>query len=102
MNANVLKSLDYIKDELKRGIIDATEANIRLVEAERFRIVRNKLPRDVRSALSQAVKQGRLVRVAKTQTTPEYYYKPNFEYLAKEQLYKDECAMISAMKSICG
>lgn len=67
MNANALKSLDYIKDELKRGIIDSTEANIRLVEAERFRIVRNKLSREVRYALSQGVKQGRLVRVLKTE-----------------------------------
>lgn len=101
MNANVLKSLDYIKDELKRGIIDSTEANIRLVEAERFRIVRNKLSREVRSALSQGVKQGRLVRVLKTEKNPEYYYKPNFEYLVKEQLYKEECILINSLKSIC-
>lgn len=101
MNANTLKSLDYIKDELKRGIIDSTEANIRLVEAERFRIVRNKLSREVRSALSQGVKQGRLVRVSKTEKNPEYYYKPNFEYLVKEQLYKEECVLINSLKSIC-
>lgn len=102
MNANLQKSLDVIKDELSRGLIDSTEANIRLVEASRFRIIKNRIPSDLRKSLMIGVKQGRLIRVIKKDNQPEYFYKPNFEYLAKEELYKIECANINALKSILG
>jgi len=101
LNANILKSLDVIKDELQRGIIDAKEANIRFIEAKRYVIIKNRLPSDVRKALSEGVKQGRLIRVRKTDYNPEYYYKPNFEYLVKQELYRKKINIENAIMNIC-
>lgn len=94
-------NLEYIKDQMQRGLITAEQANIEKVRMERFCIIKNKLPQSVRKSLMVGVKSGLLKRKMKTDKNPEYFYHPNFEYLAKQEIYKQQCNLIKSLKSIC-
>ncbi len=102
MNANLEKSLQYIKQDLINKVIDVNEANVRFVLAERFRIIERSIPSDVRKALMTAVKEGRLIRRMKTANSPEYFCHPNWEHLAKQEIYRRECKKLSILKSVLG
>ena len=73
---------DTLKDRIARGELSAAEANVQLVLAERYRLTTGQIPRDVRSALNAAVKDGRMARMPKEGAKPECYYNPEFRYLA--------------------
>ena len=74
---------EHLREQVREGVITAAEANVKVVRAERFHLVVGVIPRDVRSALNAAVKDGRLRRLPKDGAKPECYYHPDFEYLAK-------------------
>ena len=93
--------LEYIKDQMQQGLMTAEEANIQKVRMGRFSIIKNKLPQSVRKALMAGVKSGLLKRKMKTDKNPEYFYHPDFEYLAKQEIYSQQCKVIEALKSIC-
>lgn len=102
MNANVEKSLQHIKEDLMNKVIDVNEANVRFVLAERFRIIERSIPADVRKALMAAVKEGRLIRRMKTADSPEYFCHPNWEHLAKQEIYSRECKKLNILKNVLG
>jgi hypothetical protein len=56
---------------------DVAEANVMIVRLMGVRIIDSPLPRDVRSALSAAVKDGRLGRLPKKGPLPEAFFHPN-------------------------
>lgn len=68
--------LEKAQDRLSRGLITAAEANVMLVHGEGVRIVRGGLPRDVRTALNDAVKRGELAHMKKDGHKPEVYFRP--------------------------
>jgi len=74
--------IESLKDLMQRGGLTADQANVQMVRNERFRIVLNGLPAQVRRALNQAVKRGELGRIPKDGHKPECYYHPTFRYLA--------------------
>lgn len=78
-------NLQYYAEQLAKGEITVAEANIQMVLADRVRIVKNRMPKEVRQALNEAVKQKRLCHKEKEGHKPEVYYHPNFEYLANEE-----------------
>lgn len=80
---NTQQVIDSLKERLRLGEITAAEANVRMIQAERVRLIRGPMPRDVRSALNAAVKAGRLGHLKKDGFRPEAYFDPDFEYLAK-------------------
>ena len=49
---------EYALDQLQQGKITADQANVLMVQIEGVRAVRNRLPREVRKALNDAVKAG--------------------------------------------
>ena len=98
--ANTQKAFDIIMDQRERGIITVEEANIQLVEVERFRIV-TRLSRDIRKTLNNAVRQGRLGHMRKDGLMPEMYYHPTFKHLANQERRRIAEQGIAAIKKIC-
>lgn len=74
--------IERIKDQMSIGNISVDEANIQIIEELRFRVITNSLTRQVRKALNQGVKDGRLVRIKKDGANAEIFCKKGFEYLA--------------------
>jgi len=94
-------NLEYIKDQLQRGLMTTEQANIEMVRMDRFSIIKNKLPQSVRQALMNGVKSGQLKRRMKSDKNPEYFYHPEFEHLAKQEIYSQQCKVIESLKMIC-
>lgn len=92
--------IEYFQDMVQRGEISAAEANVELVLTARVKIVRGKLPGDVRSALNEAVKAGILGHMPRNKHFPECYYHPKFDYLARAERNKIAEETISALKKI--
>ena len=71
-----------------------------MVLTGRVRIVRGKLPKDVRIALNEAVKAGILAHMPRNKYLPECYYHPKFDYLARAERNKIAEETISTIKKI--
>lgn len=93
--------LENFQDLLERGEITADEANVEMVRAERVRLVMGSMPKQVRRALNEAVKCGRLGHYKKDGKKPEAYFHPSFDYLARSERNKIEKESIEAMMKIC-
>lgn len=97
VSANVQNNRERVMDQLNRGVISADEANVQMVLDERFRMVVHRLPREIRKALNDAVKNKKLGHLKKDGLKPEVYYHPNFKYLAIEarnKIAKEKVASI--------
>ena len=93
---------DAILLELKtRQNLSAIDANVELVRAERVRLIGAPVPKSVRAALNQAVKNGRLGHLKKDGHKPEAYFHPNFDYLAKEDRNLHAQAVLRAVAACC-
>jgi len=92
--------IDHIKDLLERGEISSEEANVELVLAERYRLITSRIPREVRKALNNAVKQKKLGHLKKDHLKPEVYYHPNFKYLAIDARNKHERESLKALEQM--
>lgn len=93
--------LENIKDLFNLGKISVSEANVQMVLASRVRIV-GKVPRDMRTALNRAVKEGRLGHLKKDGQKPECYYHPTFEYMAIAERNRIERENAMAVAKVCG
>lgn len=67
--------------------------NAELIRSQATRVIRGRIPAEVRKELLQAVKAGYLGRLKKDGLKPEVFYNPNHYYGAlerqeKEALYK--------------
>lgn len=83
VHPNTQQVIDSLRERLRLGETTAAEANVRMIQAERVRLVRGPIPRDIRAALNAAVKAGQLRHLKKDGFRPEAYFHPDFEYLAK-------------------
>lgn len=92
--------MEYLQDMVQRGEMSANEANVEMVLTGRVRIVRWKLPKDVRIALNEAVKAGILAHMPRNKYLPECYYHPKFDYLARAERNKIAEETISTIKKI--
>lgn len=92
--------IEYLQDMVQRGEMSAAEANGEMVLTGRVRIVRGKLPKDVRAAFDSAVKAGTLGHMSRNKYLPECYYHPKFDYLARAERSKIAEETISALKKI--
>ncbi|HBO2015822.1 TPA: hypothetical protein L4G30_005058 [Pseudomonas aeruginosa] len=92
--------IETIKDLMHRGELTADQANVQMVRNDRFRVVINSLPADVRKALNAAVKTGELGHMKKEGHKPECYYHPTFKYLAVEARNKREREIAGASRSV--
>lgn len=92
--------MEYIQDQLHRGLITLDQANVLKVRMQRVEVVTGSIPREVRKALNIAVKNGELGHMKKDGLTPEVYYHPDFEYLAKEERYNITQEKINSLRKI--
>ena len=88
-----------------RGMMDsgmsAADANVALVRMEGVRLVKARMPRDVRAALNAGVKDGRLGHLPKDGRKPEAFFHPNSIWNAKEARQREENATIRALLAVC-
>ena len=92
-------SIEHIKDMVNLGKMTASQANVEIVRASRVFIV-SKLPRDVRSALNEAVRDGLLCHKKKDGLLPEVYYHPSFEYLVNGERSREAERAIKAISTV--
>lgn len=50
--------IEFLKDQMQRGLMTTAQANVELVRMERVRLTTERIPAAVRKALNQAVKNG--------------------------------------------
>lgn len=93
---------EQIQDQKERGLMSAAEANVALVRGHRYRLVKNRVPRDVRAALNAAVKAGKLGHLKKDGHKPEAYYHPTFDYLARAARNREAEKVALATKKFYG
>nr|DAQ40494.1 MAG TPA: hypothetical protein [Caudoviricetes sp.] len=92
--------IEYLQDMVQRGEMSAADANVEMVLTARVKIIRGKLPKDVRITLNEAVKAGILAHMPRNKYLPECYYHPKFDYLARAERGKIAEETISAIKKI--
>lgn len=93
--------LEYLKDQMQKGLMTASQANVEKVRMKRVELVTSRIPADVRKALNEAVKAGQLCHMKKDGNKPEAYYHPTFDYLAKAERNKHAENIFRAVISIC-
>ena len=86
--------IERLKDFMQKGELTADQANVKMVRDQRFRMVVNSLPAEVRKALNAAVKRGELGHMKKDGHKPECYFHPTFEYLAVAERKRREREVI--------
>ena len=92
-------NIERLQDKIELGKMTPDEANVQMVRDERFRIV-SKMPKNVRTALNNAVKKGLLGHMKKEDYKPEVYYHPDFKYLAIEARNTEFKRTIKALKGV--
>lgn len=94
---------EYARGMLESGELpDVAAANVAIVRMMGVRIIHGPLPREVRSALSAAVKAGQLGRLPKKGLEPEAFFHPNAKWEAMEQRAKIARNDIEAIRKVCG
>ena len=91
-------NIEHVRDMIDQGKMTVMEGNVQLILDQRFRLIKNSIPRDIRKALNEAVKRGILGHKKKDGHKPECYYHPTFEYLANaaRNKYEDDIRRASA------
>lgn len=93
--------LENFMDLVKRGEMTVDEANVEMVRAARVKIVVNSMPKNVKKALNNAVKCGKLGHYKKDGKKPEVYFHPSFDYLARSERNRIEKEIIKALLKTC-
>lgn len=92
-------AVDYAADQMKHGKINAAQANVLIVKMMGIRVIKGKLPADVRKALNDAVKVGELGRLAKDGLKPEIYHHKNARAKAFGEQERIATASINSIKN---
>lgn len=92
-------AVDYATDQMKQGKINAAQANVLIVQMMGIRVIKGKLPADVRKALNEAVKSGELGRLAKDGLKPEIYHHKNARAKALDEQERIATAHINSIKN---
>jgi len=102
MNTNVHNNIESLQDLIHRDKLTADQANVEMVRMLRVRIVKGRMPAQVRKALNEAVKRGYLAHMKKEGHKPECYYHPTFDYLARAARARCEEEVKHAIAKIAG
>lgn len=74
--------------------------NVNLIITEKYRLIENTIPREVRKELNDAVKKGILGHIKKDGLCRECYYFMSFENEAKNAIYNDASHSIEMISNI--
>lgn len=92
--------IEHLQDLMQRGELTAAQANVQMVRDQRYRMVINRLPADVRKALNEAVRSGLLGHMKKDGHKPECYFHPTFDYLAKAERNRIQRQVMNARSNV--
>lgn len=93
---------EQLKDLVNLGRITVAESHVEQVRIKRVMLVSCRIPADVRKALNDAVKTGKLGHKRKNGERPEVYYHPAFDYLVAGEINKMLRARSLAVAGVCG
>ena len=94
-------TVEHLRELMRQGM-SCDEANVELVRSERVRLIRNKIPKQIRKALNSAVRIGKLRHMPKDGHKPEAYYHPEFEYLASGKRAEVRDEVLQALSRYAG
>lgn len=92
-------ALTYAADQMQQGKINSAQANVLIVQMMGVRVIKCKMPLDVRKALNEAVKKGELGRLPKNGLKPEIYHHKNAKARALEEQERIAKASINSIKN---
>lgn len=92
--------LERIQDKLQQGLISIDEANVEIVKCQRVRLIKGRMPANIRKALNQSVRDGVLGHMKKDGYKPECYYFKPFKYMADDERVKEHNKAIDSLKVI--
>lgn len=92
--------LERIQDKLQQGLISLDEANVEIVKCQRVRLIKGKVPANIRKALNQAVKDGVLGHMKKDNHKPECYYFKPFKHMADDERVKEHNKAMDSLESL--
>ena len=84
--------------EFKANRVD--EANVEIVKCQRVRLIKGRMPSNIRKALNQAVKDGVLGHMKKDNYKPECYYFKPFKHMADDERVKEHNKAIDSLDVI--
>ena len=87
-------------DLMQRGQLTTAQANVLMVRMKGVRVVTNRIPREVRKALNDAVKAGELGHMKAEERKPEVYFNPNSRAKAIDVRNQHERNIIETMQRI--
>lgn len=93
---------ELIIGKAQSGEISSAEANVQMVEAEGVRVVRGRIPKEVRSALHAAVREGRLGHIKKEGLLPEVFFHRNGRANALEARNRVVRSAAESIGKVCG
>jgi hypothetical protein len=94
-------ALEYVKDKISLGEIDASQANVFIVKLMGVRLITSKVPVQVRKSLNEAVKSGELGHLRKEGHLPEAYFHKNARARAVEERNKYAKETLEAVLKVC-
>lgn len=93
-------ALTYATDQLQRGLINADQANVLVVQIMGTRVINGKIPATVRKALNAAVKAGELGHIKKEGLKPEVYHHKNGRARALEERERQYNKSLESLKGM--
>ena len=95
------RAAEYAKGKLERGELKSVaEANVEIVRMMGVLIVAGRLGKDVRSALSAGVKNGKIGHLPKKGLLPEAFFHPNARATALEMRQEIAYESIQGIKKV--
>jgi hypothetical protein len=91
---------EYALNEMQIGNIDAAQANVLMVQMMGVRVIKSRIPSDVRKALNGAVKKGELGHMKKDGLKPEVYYHKNARAEAIVQREREMRSILGTLKNV--
>ena len=93
------EAIDKVIELRRMGNLKHTP-NVAVIDFMGFSIVVNSIPRDVRKEIMTAVKDGILVHIKKTKSSPEAFSRPQAVWACKDALAKHQSNLIEALKKV--
>lgn len=93
-------ALTYATDQLQRGLINADQANVLIVQIMGVMVINGKIPAPVRKALNAAVKAGELGHIKKEGLRPEFYHHKNARARALDERERQYRKSLESLKGV--
>ena len=94
-------AIEYVKDQMDKGIMSASEANVTLIKMVGYRVIAGKLTKDVRDALNNAVKNKEIGKLKSNGLKLAIYYNLNCKARAIDEQNRIFLESVGAIRQVC-